>query len=216
MNARMMAVAAAACATVWTGSAAAQAWIGAVVGNMVAQGNEAACLAGRAQSAEELAEARMPAIEATRRYWTAAHAADGADVSASFQPSGKSVWRLNGNERKGKGLSAVTDPIARRATSLDREPLSFVRSGDATDAGAVWSARDASGAVVGYYRAHYRRVAGAWKLSVLEVTDAAHQPAPATQFCHKPGDVEAYQAKLAEAEARRAAKKARKAARAAS
>lgn len=205
-----LAAVASAAALACSGDAQAQAWIGQVVGQMAADGREHQCMMGALESEKETAEARAPAAAAMRRYWTAAHAGDRADVLAAFHPGSKARWRHRGVELKGSGLSAVTDPVARVAAALAPEPAGFVRAGDSGTARGVWLALGADGRPVGSYLAGFRRVAGVWKLASIDVGPPDAAAAPLAPYCHKPGDVAAYRTEMAEGEARRAAKKARK------
>lgn len=189
--------------------AGAQAWIGSVVGNMVAQEKEHACMIGTVLPDAEIAEARDPATATMQLYWSRASAGDAADVSAAFHPRGSAEWVTKASATKRAGLARINDPIARGAgMTLAAAPVRFVRAGDGGSARGMWQASGAAGSSL--YLADFDRRAGIWKLSRLEGGAA---DGGITQYCHKPGDVEVYQAAIAEREARRAAKKAAKRAR---
>ena len=76
------------------GSASAQAWIGQIVGDMMAReaayAAEMRCMAGEAMPPNEVAEARDPAPALMRGYWTAVSA--GQSPAAAFQINRKTSW----------------------------------------------------------------------------------------------------------------------------
>src|SRR4051812_41060618 len=71
-----------------------QAWIGGVVGNMMAGAAEERCMSGTPLPEKEIAEAREPALRLMQLYWEKASATDKADVSAAYHESGKAEWKM--------------------------------------------------------------------------------------------------------------------------
>ena len=178
-----------------SGPASGQAWIGQMVGNMIAQqqaaAQEAACMNGQPMTADEVAEARAPADALMRAYFSAIHSGSAPrssffalDAKARFTALGKSVDRA--------AIDRLGEPLAGAAPTLDAEPLGFVRSGlDATALGQ-WAVRDAQGRIAGVYTGFFVRKLGEWKLRTLAFETPAEYAGPAEQFCHAPGDVLPY------------------------
>ena len=187
MGARLMALALAAAPV----AAQAQAWIGQVVGNMMAQqaaaAQEAACRAGTPMVDKEVAEARDPAPAVMQAYWAAA--SEHRSPAAQFV-TGKSVKWSNGVTVLGEAqLGTIADPFAATGNRLEPVPLGFVRAGDAGSALGQWRVTDASGAKVGIYQALFRRKNGQWLLSSLELFGRYDWVDPVVQYCHNPADV---------------------------
>lgn len=162
-------------------AAGAQAWIGAVVGNMVAQQRAAeqehACMTGKAMPEKEIVEARVPAIETMRGYF--ADARTGAPVARYFHAEKAAVAEL---DRR-------VDPFARGGLALEAEPVGFVRAGDGRTALGQWRVRDGGGAPAGTYTGSFTRKLGVWRLSWLTLTKPDRFVEPVVQYCHAAGDV---------------------------
>jgi hypothetical protein len=181
----------------WAGhvpAASAQAWIGQVVGNMMAQQaaaqQEAACMSGTPMPPEEVTEARAPGLALMPAYYASA-GGDGR-ISGHFNLDKKTRW-IDGETGVGMAvLDQQRDPFARGGLSLDPVPLEFVRAGDGASALGQWVVRDAAGAVRGTYTARFTRRTGVWRLSTLQLTPARTYVDPVVQYCHAPGDVLPY------------------------
>ena len=183
--------------------------IGNTISNMVAQGIETRCIAGEPMSNAEIAEAQTPAIAGIQAYWLAFSGSDVADVSALFQPSGKSRWVAGEVNRQGSALKAVSDPIT-RTERLEPTALTFFRAGDGKTASGVWAIGSRE-KPAGFYHVDFSRPAGIWKISRFEVLGKDQTAPSIVQYCHKAGDVEAQNIVLAKAKARREARDAKKA-----
>jgi hypothetical protein len=183
-----------------------QAWIGTMVGNMVAQAAEARCMSGTPLPEKEIAEAHEPAVRMMQLYWSRAAAADKADISAAYHPSGKAEWKMGDRTVRRCGLVAIEDRLARApGAALAGEPIAFVRAGDSGGARGLWLVGGAGG---GYYLAEFKRQAGVYKLASIQLYAGGAAVPAVTQYCHKAGDIEAYRQRMAEAAAKRAARKA--------
>lgn len=177
-------------------AARAQAWIGQVVGDMVANAaaaeRERKCMLGEAMLPDEVAEARSPADRLVADYWRTVASGDSVDVSALFQADTKSRWISPSGTVTQAGLVRVTDPFASAGAAIDPTPLAFFRAGDASSAAGQWVARRPDGTVVATYAAQFRRSLGNWKLSQFEVSSADTVVDPLVQYCHQPDDVMPY------------------------
>lgn len=200
MDKRFWIGAAALTALVCTQPAAGQAWIGQVVGDMMAQqaaaAAEAACMKGTPPKEDERLEALSPS-SATMQAYHAAMKSGGAR-SAFYALDKKTAWTHGETSLSQGTIDQGSDSFAAAGLALDAEPVGFVRSGlDATALGQ-WAVRDANGQVVGVYNAFLVRKLGEWKLRQLTLEDAADYSGPVEQFCHTPGDVLPYRLKDAE------------------
>lgn len=176
--------------------AAGQAWIGQIVGDMMAQQAayeaERQCMIGTPMVAEEVTEARKPALAAMTRYWTAVQPGGSGDASAAFHLDKKTRWTHGTTALAMAGMTKVSDNLALAGGVLPSEPEAFFRAGDGQSARAQWVVRTAGGKRVGTYDALFTRKAGDWRLSELTLTDAAIWVDPLVQYCHKVGDVLPY------------------------
>lgn len=176
------------------GAAHAQAWIGLMVGDMMARQQayqqELACQAGTPMVAKEVAEAADPAPALIQGYWSAVQA--GKAPLGSFIIDKNTRWSGGTTVLDQKTLAAIKDPFALGGNSLNPQPLALVRAGDGASAQGQWQVRDASGKLVGTYNAVLRRRAGTWLLSSLELVEGKTWVDPVVQYCHKPGDVIGY------------------------
>jgi hypothetical protein len=192
--------------------------IGATIANMAANAAEAKCLRGEAPPAGKVESARAGAESAMRQYLTLAARPGPVDASAAFTARAKRKgWQLGGVPG---ATTRVDDPLARALAAAGRPPpapAAFYRASDGQSSLGVWvlpsAASDGAAAPLGHYRVSFRREAEIWRIHRLELAEGAADPAPASQYCHKPGDVEENQALIAEWEAKRAEKKAEKEAR---
>jgi hypothetical protein len=200
-----------------SGAASAQAWIGAMVGEMVVAQNEARCMSGVPLSPEQVAAARAPASALMQDYWTRVAAANSTDVSALFHDRGRAEWVAPGTTRERDALIAVADPFARRAgAALAAEPLVFVRALSGSRARGVWRVEPVGSAEpTDHYLVDFRRRGGTWKVSRIELFPAGSAVPELTEYCREPGDIERARAEEIMRQARRAARRAEAAAAAA-
>jgi len=176
------------------GTAHAQAWIGQIVGNMMAQEaaarREEACMNGTAMPENEVAEARVPAVAAMQGYFADAKA--GTSFEQRFHADKKTLWTSGALRAGAAELGRQRDSTAAGDTLLEATPLGFVRAGDGSSAMGQWMARTAAGAPVATYSATFTRKIGVWRLSTLSQSPARTYVDPVVQYCHKPGDVLPY------------------------
>ena len=174
----------------------AQAWIGQVVGNMIAQQQaaqqEAACMGGAAMPDSEIAETRASTFTAINGYWNAVRGGGAADVASFYQGDRKVSWTARGTTLSDAALHKVTDPLAQSGAVLDAQPTAYFRSGDGSSVRGQWAVRRADGRMIGTLDAAFRRAAGIWKLSDLTVYPATEYVEPLVQYCHRVGDVLPY------------------------
>ena len=184
------------------GSAAAQAWIGLMVGDMMSRQQaalqERACMSGTPMPEAEIAEARQPATRVMQAYWASVAAGEPANVGVQFHLDKKSRWTAAGQAPRGMTeLSALRDPFAGPGRRL--EDISFVRAGDGSSARGQWRLRDTGGRLVGTYVATFGRKLGEWRLSELTLVPRETFVEPLAQYCHKLGDVMPYRLSSTEA-----------------
>lgn len=188
--------------------ASAQIWIGQVVGDMVARGQQQRCMSGEALPPQEIDEARLPAVTAMSDYWRRVAASDSADVRAGFHQHRRAQWTSGGAEHRYAALQTLSDPIGRQAgAAILPEPVSFVRAADGRSARGVWRV-DNGGQPAGWYLADFRRRGSEWRIHWMEAFVAGSRPSDVSQYCNEPGDVERERVRLAEAQARRDARRA--------
>jgi hypothetical protein len=196
-----------------------QAWIGQVVGNMMARQQawaaEQACMTGTAMPEAEVAEARSSSIASMRGYWDAVKAGGPSVVASQFHVSRKSVW-TNGSTRVAIVPGArVNDPFALPGAQLAAEPLRYFRSGDGASVAAQWEVRGSGGELVGTYDVELRRSGSTWRSFAMKLVPANEYVEPLVQYCHVVGDVMPFRLRSTEAAmtftAKRAAKMAAKA-----
>jgi hypothetical protein len=188
----------------------AQAWIGETLGRMMAQQAQHQCMMGITLPEDEVLEALRPASETVETYWRLVRAPDRRQIAALFHPSRKARW-VSGNEVLAVGSGhMIDDRYSRAAASLAKEPAGFARAGNNATARGLWHLYSASGEIVGAYLADFARRKGKWKLTTLRVLGAGEPIPTVTPYCEKPGDVEAYRARMAAIEADRAERSARR------
>lgn len=179
-----------------TSEARAQAWIGQVVGNMIANqqaaAQEAACMSGTAMSEAEVAEAINPARSTMASYWRAVQSGKPANVANLYNLGSKARWSGGGRVLAATQLTAVSDPFATTNASFDEKPLALVRAGDGASARGQWAVRDMAGKRTGTYTALFTRQLGQWHLSALDLSPASEYVDRVVQYCHKGGDVLPY------------------------
>lgn len=194
-------------------AAQAQAWIGQIVGNMMAQqaayAQEVACMSGTPMIDKEVAEANTPAPGLMRGYWQAVSA--GTAPTAVFLIDKKTRWISAGKQLDQTNLGTLGDPFASGGGSLVETPIGFVRAGDAQSALGQWVVRDPVGKRVGTYQGLLRRKGGQWLISTLTLVGAKEWADPVVQYCHAPGDVLPYRIATAARELEYAAKQEAKA-----
>jgi hypothetical protein len=191
-----------------TPAAAQYEAIGAVAGNAAAAQMRTACLQGMA-APTDMTEAASTAKTIILQHWAHASTAEKYDMAAEFQVPRHAELVIGAVGSKGEPLRAVTDPLAWPLINyLRATPVAFVRVGDSIDARGVWRV-EKDGQAVGYYVADFRRaLTSGWGLRRLEIVDGPAAPV-VTAYCEVPGDIEAYQAAMAERAARRAARTAK-------
>ena len=170
----------------------AQAWIGQVVGDMVAQqqaaANEAACMRGEPPVEDEILEARLPANAKMQAYFSAMQAGS-VPRSQFFALDRHAAWRDGDTNLDRDDLDQGSDRLATPGMTLDREPFQFFRSYSDASAYGQWPVRDEAGTVAGVYNAFLVRKLGVWKLRSIVIEGAEEYSGPVYQFCHEPGDV---------------------------
>lgn len=197
---RIMVPLAAAGMVLLPGAALAQAWIGQMVGDMMAQqaaaAQELACMKGQAMVDAEIAEARTPAPAVVRAYWDAAQA--GRSPATQFILNGRTRWTGGGQTLDRAGLARIRDGFAASGNRLADQPVGFVRAGDGESALGQWQVSDSAGRPVGLYQILFRRQQGQWLISTMELVDARSWIDPVVQYCHQPGDVLPFRVRNAE------------------
>lgn len=198
-------------------AASAQAWIGQVVGDMMARqqaaAQEHACMMGTPLNMNEVEETREPARLAMAKYWGVVSAGGERDINPVFEGDKDGRWVLGERElRQGKAV-LVSDPLALPGAALEAEPVWLLRSGDGVHVRALFRVNGADGKVLGGYDVTLRRNLGRWHLRRLVVAEGASLPPTLAQYCHKEGDVAPYQVKFAQFQRLQAIKQAEKAAR---
>lgn len=171
----------------------AQAWIGQIAGEAVAQQQEAACMSGRfPQPPEErLAPIRDGANAAIAQYLALASASESSDVSAAFSRRRSRTWEQLSSGEVTSDTSAINDPLARTQGATVSEALSLFQSGDRATVAGLWAARDSADNTIGYYRAVLRRERREWVLLHLDVSADAASPPRLLPYCHQSGDLDA-------------------------
>ena len=171
--------------------ASGQAWIGEMVGNMMAQqaayAQELACMKGQAMPDAEIAEARTPAPALIRSYWDTV--LTGASPASSFLINRHTRWTHGATSLDRATLARLADPFARTGHTLSEQPVGFVRAGDGATALGQWTVSDASGERVGTYHVLFRRQQGRWLISTMQLVDRTEWIDPVVQYCHQPDDV---------------------------
>lgn len=182
------------------GTAMGQAWIGQVVGNMMAQqaaaAQELACMNGQAMNDAEVAEASTPAPAVVRAYWEAMLA--GRSPAEQFILNARTRWTGGGQTFDRNGLARIRDGFAVRGNQLAEQPLGFVRAGDGQSALGQWQVSDGADRPVGLYQILFRRQQGRWLVSTMELVDARSWVDPVVQYCHQRGDVLPFRVRNAE------------------
>ncbi len=175
--------------------AQAQAWIGQVVGDMMAQqaaaAAEASCMAGDAPPADEILEAMTPSNQQLQNYFSAMQAGN-QPRSAFFAIDKRTAWTHGDVSLDRNSIDQGNDALAAAGNTLDSEPFDFVRSFRDATAYGQWPVRDEAGQIVGVYNAFFVRKLGDWKLRTLTLENSEKYSGPIAQFCHKPGDVLPY------------------------
>jgi hypothetical protein len=194
--------------------ASAQIWIGQIVGNMIAQGQqqaqEHACMMGTPQAQPEVDETRSPTAELMSRYWDAARKGP-VDLAPFYHESGKKRWTAGKTTVGPNKFGKVTDPLATTAgLTLEPQPVGFLRSGDGATVQGQWRVLAPDGSEAGRLDASFTRQIGVWRLRTLHVLHVGEAVPAVAAFCHKPGDIEPYKVAFAEQERLRAEKRARK------
>lgn len=194
---------------------AAQAWIGLMVGDMIARGQQAAaehaCMMGTPLPASETDETRAPAASAMAGYWRTVAPGGPRDVAGVFEGDRDGVWSDGATSFKRARKVVVTDRFAVPGAALDTAPQWLQRTGDGVHVRALWLVRGGAGEPLGGYTVTYRRNLGRWHLRRIELVDAGALPPAPALYCHKEGDVAPYQLAFAESEKKRLEREAEKA-----
>ncbi len=176
-------------------SVSAQAWIGQMVGDMMAQQAAAEarhrCYMGDPMEPAEVEEARAPTNTTMQAYFTAMQSGTGS-AADHFALDKKTRWTLGGTSLGETALGTASDPFASAGAVIDVEPQTYVRSGQGALTHADWQVRDAQGELIGTYSGYFVRKLGDYKLRTLTLTPASEYVEPVVQFCDEPGDVMPY------------------------
>jgi len=168
----------------------------AVAAAQLADTAEHACMMGEPLPMRE--------VDATRGYTSTSMASYAlalgtsgrqANVQRAWQSGDSSGrWRSGGIEIGYNRLTNVTDPFVAAGGRIDPAPIAYVRSGDGELVEGLWTAHNSAGSLAGVYDATFTRVEGVWRLHSLTLFQPSEAPGGLVQFCHRPGDVEAYRA----------------------
>jgi hypothetical protein len=173
-----------------------QAWIGLMVGDMIAQQHQAAmeqaCMTGTAMIENEVAEARPSTISSMRGYWDAVKGGSPSVVQPYFHVHKKSAFIDGATKIAITPTAKVADPWAASGSILAAEPIRYFRSGDGASVRFQWEVRDGAGKLIGTYDADLRRGGATWRLFELKLIPAKEYVEPLVQYCHKVGDVMPY------------------------
>jgi len=138
-------------------------------------------------------------IQATMSdYVRIAGSAKGVDATSTF--TAKSSLREWRHGASSGSVNAVDDPFARALAAEGRmlpSTTSVYIAGDTKSALAVWHVAENQ-----YYRALFRPESRTWKLQRVELIEGAAFDAAISRYCNVPGDVEKYQAQLAQKQSR--------------
>ncbi|MEL7446831.1 MAG: hypothetical protein AAGK02_13655 [Pseudomonadota bacterium] len=173
-------------------NARAQAWIGQVVGDMMAQQQaaiaRAECMNGASPETKEIEEALVSANNTMQGYF-AGQQSSGDPRSEFFAVDKHTAWTHGNATLSRVNIDQGTDALAAAGMSIDTEPFAFYRSYLHARATGQWPVRDATGQVTGVYTAYFVRKLNTWKLRTLTLEDASAYSGPVVQFCEAPGDV---------------------------
>jgi hypothetical protein len=173
-----------------------QAWIGLMVGDMIAQQQQAvmehACMTGTAMIESEVAEARPTTLASMRGYWNIVKGGSPALVQPYFHVHKKSALISGPIKIAITPMARVTDPFAAPGAQLAADPVRLFRSGDGASVRFQWEVRDAAAKLIGTYDAALRRGGATWRLFELRLIPANEYVEPLVQYCHEVGDVMPY------------------------
>jgi hypothetical protein len=173
-----------------------QAWIGLMVGDMIAQQHQAAmehaCMTGTPMIETEVAEARPTTFSSMRGYWDAVKSGGPAVVQPYFHVHKKSAFIGGPTKIAITPTTKLSDPFAVSGAILAAEPMRYFRSGDGVSVRFQWEVRDTATNLVGTYDAELRRGGATWRLFELRLIPAKDYVEPLVQYCHKVGDVMPY------------------------
>lgn len=156
---------------------------------------EHACMMGAPLPQAEVDSTRGYTSTSMATYALALGASGQANVQRAWQMGDRSgTWKSGRTELAYSRLTNVTDPFVSAGARIDPAPRAYIRSGDGELVEGLWTAHDVSGILVGVYDATFTRVEGVWRLHALTLMQPSEAPAELAQFCHRPGDVEAYRA----------------------
>jgi hypothetical protein len=167
-------------------TASAQAWIGQMAGEMVAQQRaaaaEAACQSGTPAAAKDIDRANADSATLLAAYLDLGSGAKSGALKKVFNLKEPTAGYADVNgAAKFDALGARLDEPA---PALNR--LSFIVGGDAMTARGVWEAK-AGDQVVGYYAIDFQQVGiwgPSWRIWHVTLFPADRQPTAAGAYCH--------------------------------
>jgi len=172
-----------------------QAWIGQIVGDMMAQQqaaeNTRLCRTGSSPVEKEIIEAQTPA-NATMQAYFAGQQNGTAPRSSFFAIDKHTAWSHDGKSLDQVSIDQGTDGLAAQGNVIAEQPYAFYRSFLHARAIGQWPVRDEAGNVIGVYNGFFVRRQGDWILRKLTLEDADDYSGPVEQFCDEPGDVLTY------------------------
>lgn len=183
---KMIAVAMGLAVVAAPGASQAQAWIGAMAGNMVAQqqaaAREQACRAGTPASAPAQATANTQTTALMTAYFDLTGRSRERDVTKVFARNASTWMDSSGTVATtalGERLDIATPTLTREA---------FVVAGDEATARGVWKAEDASGGV-SWYGVDFVSTPGffsgaTWRIKAMTVFPGDQQPENPGVYCH--------------------------------
>ena len=167
---------------------AAQAWIGQVAGNMVAQqqaaAQEAACRAGTPAPPADVENARVRTGELMTGYFALTARSRPRDIQKVFARRDDVSWA---DAAGAVPVLALGERLEIPAPTLT--PVSFVVGGDLGSARGVWSATDESGSRTAWYAVDFLGTPGfwggaSWRVWHMTVFPADQEPEAPGAYCH--------------------------------
>lgn len=170
------------------GETRAQAWIGQIAGDAVAQqqaaAREEACRAGTPASPGDTENARVKTGELMAGYSNLTSRSRSRDIQKVFARTDDTTW----------ADPAGAVPVLELGERLDASvpiltPVNFVIGGDAGTARGVWSAAGEDGTVTAWYAVDFLNTPGFWgganwRVWHMTVFPADQQPEAPGAYCH--------------------------------
>ena len=159
---------------------------------------EHACRMGAPLADEERIAASRLVHTAMERYFAAVASGPEhpADVSSAFVPSREAHLVIGSLVVRGKQLRSVKDPFARVGSAIH---VALIVAGDGKSAQGQWILKDFAGEPRAVYLAEFQRAAD-WRLRSLRILAGNEMVTPPVQYCHRPGDVQLYRARISNRE----------------